>query len=103
MIVRTGSRSKLEAGGSSRPRFEEVVGVLRAFILIQTEVGAGASVAQQIRSLDHVVSVEVVTGPYDLVVRAESTGIDELGKLVLRPIQEVRGVIRTMTCPVIER
>lgn len=77
--------------------------MLRAFVLIQTEVGVGADVARQIRALDHVLSVEVVTGPYDLVVRAEATGIDELGKLVLRPIQEVRGVIRTMTCPVIER
>lgn len=77
--------------------------MLRAFILIQTEVGMGAPVARQIGALDHVVSVEVVTGPYDLVVRAEATGIDELGKLVLRPIQGVKGVIRTMTCPVIER
>jgi DNA-binding Lrp family transcriptional regulator len=77
--------------------------VMRAFVLIQTEVGLGGDVARRIRSLDHVGSVEVVTGPYDLVVRAEATSIDELGKLVLRPIQEVRGIIRTMTCPVIER
>lgn len=79
------------------------VEVLRAFILIQTEVGVGSTVARQVGTIDHVTSVEVVTGPYDLVVRAEATSIDELGKLVLRPIQEVRGVIRTMTCPVIER
>jgi DNA-binding Lrp family transcriptional regulator len=77
--------------------------MLRAFILIQTEVGAGAPVARQLRAIDHVTSVETVTGPYDLIVRAEATSIDELGKLVLRPIQEVRGVIRTMTCPVIDR
>jgi DNA-binding Lrp family transcriptional regulator len=77
--------------------------MLRAFVLIQTEVGAGSDVARRIAALDHVLSVEVVTGPYDLVVRSEATGIDELGKLVLRPIQEIRGVLRTMTCPVIER
>jgi DNA-binding Lrp family transcriptional regulator len=80
-----------------------VVEVLRAFVLVQTEVGVGASVARQLSGLDHVISVETVTGPYDLIVRAEATSIDELGKLVLRPIQEVRGIIRTMTCPVIER
>jgi Lrp/AsnC ligand binding domain len=45
----------------------------------------------------------MVTGPYDLVVRAEATSIDELGKLVLRPVQEVRGILRTMTCPIISR
>ncbi len=77
--------------------------MLRAFVLIQTEVGLGAEVARKISALDHVLSVEVVTGPYDLVVRAEATGIDELGKLILRPIQEVHGVLRTMTCPVIDR
>jgi DNA-binding Lrp family transcriptional regulator len=77
--------------------------MLRAFIFIQTEVGVASSVAQRIGLLDHVASVELVTGPYDLVVRAEATSVDELGKLVLRPIQEVRGIIRTMTCPVIER
>jgi DNA-binding Lrp family transcriptional regulator len=77
--------------------------MLRAFIFIQTEVGVAASVARRIGALDHVASVEMVTGPYDLVVRAEATSMDELGKLVLRPIQEVHGIIRTMTCPVIER
>jgi DNA-binding Lrp family transcriptional regulator len=77
--------------------------MLRAYIFIQTEVGVAASVARTIGSLDHVLSVEMVTGPYDLVVRAEATSMDELGKLVLRPVQEVRGIIRTMTCPVIDR
>ena len=75
--------------------------MVRAFIFIQTEVGVAASVARRLQQLDHTTSVEMVTGPYDLVVRAEATSIDELGKLVLRPIQEVRGIIRTMTCPVI--
>jgi len=77
--------------------------VLRAYVFIQTEVGVTASVARRIGSLDHVTTVEMVTGPYDLVVRAEATSIDELGKLVLRPIQEIRGILRTMTCPVIDR
>jgi len=36
-------------------------------------------------------------------VRAEADSIDELGKRVLRPIQDVDGVIRTMTCPILYR
>jgi len=47
--------------------------------------------------------VDLVTGPYDVIVRAEADSIDELGKRVLRPIQDVDGVIRTMTCPVLYR
>jgi DNA-binding Lrp family transcriptional regulator len=77
--------------------------MFRAFVLIQAEVGRGASVAHAIRDLGGVLEVAVVTGPYDVIVLAESTGIDELGKLVLRPIQEIEGVIRTMTCPILDR
>ena len=77
--------------------------MFEAFVLIQCEVGKGAGVARAIAGLDRIQVVDVVTGPFDVVVRAEATSIDELGKLVLRPIQQVDGVIRTMTCPVLHR
>ncbi len=77
--------------------------MLEAFVLIQNEVGRSAQVAGSIRDLDGVLQVDVVTGPYDVIVRAEADSIDELGKRVLRPLQEVDGVIRTMTCPILYR
>ena len=77
--------------------------MLEAFVLIQSEVGRGARVARAIRDLDGVSRVDLVTGPYDVIVRAEADSIDELGKRVLRPIQDVDGVIRTMTSPVLYR
>jgi DNA-binding Lrp family transcriptional regulator len=46
-------------------------------------------------------SAEAVTGPYDVVVRAEASDLDELASLVVRRIQEVEGVTRTLTCPVV--
>ena len=42
-----------------------------------------------------------VTGPYDVIVRAEARNVDELGKLVVAQIQNVAGITRTLTCPVI--
>ena len=81
----------------------EAVTMLEAFVLIQNEVGRSARVAGSIRDLDGVLRVDVVTGPYDVIVRAEADSIDELGKRVLRPIQQVEGVIRTMTCPILYR
>jgi len=81
----------------------EAVMMLEAFVLIQNEVGRSARVAGSIRDLDGVLRVDVVTGPYDVIVRAEADSIDELGKRVLRPIQQVEGVIRTMTCPILYR
>ncbi len=42
-----------------------------AYVLIQTEVGKAANVAQQVRAIDGVVSAEDVTGPYDVIVRTK--------------------------------
>lgn len=72
-----------------------------AYILIQTEVGKAASVAQQISGLEGVASAEDVTGPYDVIVRAEADSVDELGKLVVANVQSVEGITRTLTCPVV--
>jgi DNA-binding Lrp family transcriptional regulator len=77
--------------------------MVEAFVLIQVHVGSAWSVARRIVGLDGVRSVDVVTGPYDLIVRVEGTSMDELGKLVLRPIQAVEGVTRTLTCPTLHR
>jgi DNA-binding Lrp family transcriptional regulator len=72
-----------------------------AYILIQTEVGQAAAVAAQIQGLTGVTSAEDVTGPYDVIVRAEASSVDELGKLVVANVQSVAGITRTLTCPVV--
>lgn len=77
--------------------------MFEAFVLIQNEAGKGASVARSIGELPGVARVEVVTGPYDVIAKVEAASIDDLGTLVLRPIQEVDGIIRTMTCPILRR
>jgi DNA-binding Lrp family transcriptional regulator len=76
------------------------VGV-QAYILIQTEVGKAAQVATEIAQIEGVTLAEDVTGPYDVIVRAESRNVDELGKLVVAKIQGVAGITRTLTCPVV--
>ena len=48
-----------------------------------------------------VAQAEDVTGPYDVIVRAEARNVDELGKLVVARIQGVDGITRTLTCPVV--
>ena len=72
-----------------------------AYILIQTEVGKAAQVAEQVAGIDGVVSAEDVTGPYDVIVRADAKSVDELGKLVVSRVQLVDGITRTLTCPVV--
>jgi len=75
--------------------------VVQAYILIQTEVGKAASVATAINALEGVANAEDVTGPYDVIVRAEAKNVDDLGKLVVARIQGVEGITRTLTCPVV--
>jgi DNA-binding Lrp family transcriptional regulator len=80
---------------------EQEVKVVQAYILIQTEVGKAASVADAVRAITGVTEAEDVTGPYDVIVRAEAKTVDELGKLVVARIQAVEGITRTLTCPVV--
>jgi DNA-binding Lrp family transcriptional regulator len=75
--------------------------MVQAYILIQTEVGRAADVAGQIASIVGVTQAEDVTGPYDVIVRAEARDVDELGKLVVAQIQAVAGITRTLTCPIV--
>ena len=75
--------------------------VVQAYILIQTEVGKAANVASQIAQIKGVTLAEDVTGPYDVIVRAEARTVDELGKLVVAKVQAVEGITRTLTCPVV--
>ena len=72
-----------------------------AYILIQTEVGKASAVVDQVRTLQGVVQADDVTGPYDVIVRAEASSIDELGRMVVSQIQLVDGITRTLTCPVV--
>ena len=57
--------------------------MVQAYILVQTEVGKAADVARRIGGIKGVTLAEDVTGPYDVIVRAEAGNVDDLGKLVV--------------------
>jgi DNA-binding Lrp family transcriptional regulator len=75
--------------------------VVQAYILIQTEVGRAATVAEEIRGIAGVALAEDVTGPYDVIARVEAPNVDDLGRLVIARLQEVQGITRTLTCTVV--
>jgi DNA-binding Lrp family transcriptional regulator len=74
---------------------------VRAYVLIQTEVGKAADVANEIGALEGVVSADDVTGPYDVIATAEAGSVDDLGKMVVSKVQMIDGITRTLTCPVV--
>ena len=75
--------------------------MIKAYILVQTEVGKAADVARAIADIEGVTMAEDVTGPYDVIVRAEGASVDELGAMVVTKVQGVPGITRTLTCPIV--
>ena len=75
--------------------------VVQAYVLIQSEVGKAAMVAEAIAAITGVTMAEDVTGPYDVIARVETRTVDDLGKLVIAKIQDVPGITRTLTCTVV--
>lgn len=73
---------------------------VQVFILIQTEVGKASSVAAAVGAIAGVTLAEGVTGPYDVIMRAESPSMEDLGRSILSKVQAVPGITRTLTCPV---
>jgi DNA-binding Lrp family transcriptional regulator len=74
---------------------------VRAYVLIQTDVGKAASVANEVRAIPGVESSDDVTGPYDVIARATTDTVEELGRVVVTRIQMVEGITRTLTCPMV--
>ena len=73
---------------------------IQAYILIQTEVGKSSSVTKAVTAIAGVTIAESVTGPYDVIMRAEAANMKDLGKSVLAKVQAIPGITRTLTCPV---
>ena len=76
--------------------------MVTAYILIQTEVGKASHVTDQVRTIEGVMQVDPVTGPYDIVARAEAADLDLLAKGTVLPMQDLEGITRTLTCPVLQ-
>jgi DNA-binding Lrp family transcriptional regulator len=72
--------------------------MVRAYLFIQTRVGMGPEVARNVGRIRGVLSSEGVTGPYDVIARAEASTLDNLGKLVATEVHAVEGITRTITC-----
>jgi DNA-binding Lrp family transcriptional regulator len=73
--------------------------MLSAYVLIETEVGKVAHVAQALTELDEVQLAEDLAGPYDVIARLQAPSLDALGRLVASQIQLLDGV----TCMVLHR
>ncbi len=72
--------------------------VAKAFVLIETAVGHNKEVVASLKKLKGIVSVDVVTGPYDIIVVIQGDDLSQIGDLITGKIHPIAGVIRTVTC-----
>ena len=72
----------------------------KAFVLIETDVGKTKDVVDVIQSqkIKEVKSVDLVTGPYDVIAVIEHSDFNAVGSLVTEKIHPIPGIKRTVTC-----
>ncbi|MDE2765867.1 MAG: Lrp/AsnC ligand binding domain-containing protein [Chloroflexota bacterium] len=70
----------------------------RAFLLIETQVGKTKDVVSGLAGIDGVASVDMVTGPYDVIAILEAPDLSSVGDIVTSSVHAIGGVGRTVTC-----
>ncbi len=70
----------------------------KAYVLIETTIGKTGSVADSLRAIPGMQSVDPVTGPYDIIAVIEAQDLNSVGALVTSNIHTISGIIRTVTC-----
>jgi len=72
-----------------------------AFILVQFTPQEGMSqreTAEEIADLKGIHEVHMISGEYDMLLKVRGSSMEEIGKLVIDKLREIKGVARTLTC-----
>ncbi len=70
---------------------------VKAFILIEMEPRGINGALESLKAIPQVKSATAVAGPYDIVAVVESKTYEDIPRLVTKEIQEVDGVLKTIT------
>jgi DNA-binding Lrp family transcriptional regulator len=70
----------------------------KAFVFVETAVGKTKEVNLALKKMKAIKSVDVVTGPYDIIIIMEGENPDTIGTFVADKVQAIPGIVRTVTC-----
>lgn len=70
----------------------------KAFVLIETAVGKTKDVYNALEKVEGIKSIDVVTGPYDIIAVVEGDDLNNIGSLVTGKMHPIAGITRTVTC-----
>jgi DNA-binding Lrp family transcriptional regulator len=73
----------------------------RAYVLLRTAPGLTKSIYSALKISPMVQSVEMITGPYDLIVAIEAASTNEILTAVMKDIRPAAGIRDTVTCLVV--
>lgn len=71
---------------------------VQSYILVETEPGKIKQIVDELNQIKEIDSVCGVTGPYDIIIYVKAKDIDALGDLVMKRIQNIKGIRKTMSC-----
>ncbi len=75
---------------------------MKAIVLIKLETGELKSAVRDLRSIHGVDEAHLTFGPFDAVARIEAEDLNHIGRIVEHEIQPIPGVIKTLTCLMVE-
>ena len=70
----------------------------KAFVLIETVVGRGKEIVDDLKVIEGMKSVDMVTGAYDVIAVIEAENLAAIGDIVTGKIHPIAGISRTVTC-----
>lgn len=73
----------------------------KAYVLLRTAPGLTKAIYSSFKISPLVRSVEMITGPYDLIVAIEAASTNEILTTVMKEIRPAAGVRDTVTCLVV--
>mgnify|MGYP002402028949 CR=1 FL=1 len=76
--------------------------MVQAYILVTAAIGKVKTVAKEVKKLQDVKDVHVVTGPYDIIAYVDTKSMDTLSRAVVEGIHKIKGVVDTNTAIVID-
>jgi Lrp/AsnC family leucine-responsive transcriptional regulator len=83
------------------PDYSQLGLAVTAFILVQFEPEKGVSqrdTAEEIADLPGIFEVHMISGEYDMLLKVRGSSMEDIGKLVIDRLRDVKGVSRTLTC-----
>ncbi len=71
---------------------------MKAYVLVHTQTMETAEVVDMMRNVKGVIAADVTFGPYDAVAQVEAENLNAVGRIIVREIRTLPGVVDTITC-----